>query len=244
MSFSSDDVQGFYSNGIKSYQANSYADASQFFTKGLALEPNNRALLFNWGLSELKKKKLGLAIGAWRKVLALYPNFTPAQQALNYAILSLKNPLPTPEPGSFESFRNLILNRVTQTQLLSISLVLFLFAGFGGLKYLGKRKTALTEALPMPPFPFTSSALTFLFLLCFSLSGLKIFDSLQKRATVTAEQVAIRTGPNENETELFELFEGYEVVVKRSANDWSQIKVPGGITGWVPSNTLFLTSGN
>ena len=117
-------------------------------------------------------------------------------------------------------------------------------SGFLSCKYLGQRQQALSEEQPLPPPPYAAALFILCFVLLLTLTSLKLFDSFQQRATITAEQITIRTGPSDSDTELFELFEGYEVVILRQTKGWSQVKVPGGITGWIPNSTLYSTSGH
>ena len=230
--------------GIKTYQNNYYDQAIHDFEKSLELIPHNPTILFNWGLSEMKRKNFGIAIAAWRKAITIAPDFQPAHQALKFASSQAPQQTFSYSNNSWETFRNSFLRQFSLNNLLFLTLLFAVSSGFLLIKYWSKRSLALREERPLPKFP-TVGSLLFVGFLFFSFSVItKIIDSLRPRATVVAEKASLYTGPNREDTVLFEIFSGHEVVVLNKMNNWAQIKIPGGPTGWVPEENLFLTSGS
>lgn len=236
-------AQELYLSGIKSYQSSKFEEASQNFRLAFAKEPQNRSILFNWGLSEYKQGKIGMAAAAWRRALAIDPDFSVARRALEV----LSPELPTAQSLSdgkfFETFRSTVLVHVSLTQVATVTALFLLGAGWLLLTYLGKRRRALEEEQQLPSFPSVGVALLIMFLLS-SFTGLtKVYDFFQPRATVIATTASVYSGPSENSSSLFELAEGLEVIMNREQGTWRQVSSPGGLSGWVKQDSLFQTSG-
>ena len=68
-------------------------------------------------------------------------------------------------------------------------------------------------------------------------------DENTPRGTIVVEKVHVRAGPGEKEAQLFELFEGNEVLILRVDDDWAQIQFPGAFTGWIPQSAIFQNFG-
>ncbi len=57
-------------------------------------------------------------------------------------------------------------------------------------------------------------------------------------AIVFSEQVSVRNEPNQRGTELFLLHEGTKVVVLSTFQDWMQLELANGSTGWTVKSSL------
>ena len=96
----------------------------------------------------------------------------------------------------------------------------------------------------MPKFPTLGFIVAIFAVTFITLSTLKIIDDFKTRATVITEKVAVYIGPSKEDNQLFELFEGAEVLVLKFNGDWTQVSFAEGQSGWVPKQSLFLTSGS
>lgn len=235
--------EGAYQVGIKSFQEKKYNLAKEAFKRTWQLSQENVFALFNWGLSEFYLGNLGMAAAAWRKALFLSPDFGAARQALDYVQTTSNLNGNISGKSHWETFRNQVLNRITIHQILSLTLISLLASGWLIVRYLGRRTTALNEELPMPPLPTIGLLLLVLFLVGQTISALKIYDHLQPRATIIKDRIMVHSAPTETSSELFELYGGVEVILKRSQDNWSQVRYPGGLTGWVKNQWIFHTSG-
>lgn len=232
-----------YLNGVKSYQSSKFSEASEAFRTAHEKDPENRSILFNWGLSEYKQSHFGMAAATWRRALALDPDFQAAATALNLLKDHLPSQQGSEEPSFFESFRSTVLIRVSGTQLAISTLILLLTSGWLLLKFLGQRRRALENEQRLPHFPSVGLGL-FLFFLLSAFTGVsKLYDFLQPRATVVTNAASVFSGPSDGSPSLFELSEGFEVIMNQSQGAWRQITSPGGLSGWVKQEVLFQTSG-
>ncbi|MCB0350480.1 MAG: hypothetical protein KDD38_04815, partial [Bdellovibrionales bacterium] len=96
---------------------------------------------------------------------------------------------------------------------------------------------------PLPKTPAVALILSVAFILTLGLSAAKGITLFETRATVIANAVPLRTGPNVEDNSIFDLIEGFDVVVRQVQNSWALITVSGGVSGWVPTDTLFQHTG-
>jgi uncharacterized protein YgiM (DUF1202 family) len=55
--------------------------------------------------------------------------------------------------------------------------------------------------------------------------------------------VALRTGPSESDNIIFDLTEGFDVIIEQVQNSWVLVTISSGASGWVPVESLFQHSG-
>lgn len=233
-----------YQKGLKFYQEQNYTEAQTQFTDVLAKDRNNKFALYNWGLASYKLSQRGRAVAAWRRALTLDPNYSLPAKALHFAQTEMPNDVFDHGTSTWESLRANILDEAQLDRFYGLSVLLILFTGFLGVRYFGARHRAFRDELPLPPFPTVAVIFSVLLVVSLGLTGAKIVAESETRATITDPGVVIRSGPNEADNNLLELIEGTEVIVKMRVKDWLQVTYPGGLTGWIPSRSAFVTSGD
>lgn len=60
----------------------------------------------------------------------------------------------------------------------------------------------------------------------------------RKHAIVFCPRVTVKSGPAQNSTDLFLLYEGVKVEVSDSVNTWKEIKLTDGNVGWLPDSCI------
>lgn len=239
--FAADDS---YQKGLRFYQEQNFTEAQTQFTDVLAKEPDNKFALYNWGLASYKLSQRGRAVAAWRRALTLDPNYTPAERALNFAATEMPNDVFDHGTSNWEALRANVLNQAQLDRFFGLSVLLILFTSYLGVRYFGARHRAFRDELPLPPFPTIALLFAVLLVISLGLTGAKLVAESEMRATITEPGVIVRSGPNEADNNLLELIEGTEVIVRMKVKDWLQVTYPGGITGWIPSRSAFVTSGD
>lgn len=230
-----------FAKGNELYQAQKYPQAAENFRDLASRNPNHAPLFFNWGLSEYQAGRRGLGVGLWRRALALRPGYGPAQEALMFASRQMQ--IREPDDGQwFETLRHRVLNHVSLDQLLGLTCLLLATGGWLLLTYLGRRRKALRQEEPLPPFPWVGAGLVSLLVFSAALSGFKAFEVSIPRATAIITS-PVRSAPSDASSVLFELREGADVILRQANKGWTQIRYPGGMSGWVPNEALFQTSG-
>lgn len=236
-------VEEFFSLGLQNYQNGKFTEASQQFESALQIEPENASLLYNLGLSEYRVGKTGLAIALWRKALTSDPSLIEAKAAIDFAFSRLTVKELPHQVMLLERVRTKVLSFISIHQLLFLLVITCFSCGWMLLNYLGSRKSALANLMPVPTPTFKLFLTGFLFLITTSLTFLKAWDYSVPRATVLPSKIEVRTGPNPTHAPLFEIYEGLEVIIRDSQNDWLKIQYPGGRMGWLPRESLFQTWG-
>jgi tetratricopeptide (TPR) repeat protein len=81
-------------------------------------------------------------------------------------------------------------------------------------------------------------ALTLASLLPFALAGSRAARQLDSHSAVVLEQTSLRSGPEQDGTEIAALPEGTRVQLKAFLEGWWQVKLTNGETGWLETKTL------
>lgn len=236
-----EDAEELFSQGTEAYLKQNFAAAAEKFKSLASRRPTEASVFLNWGLSEYQSGRKGLGVALWRRALVLDPSELRARAALNFATQQMQ--LRGPDDSSWrEWLRQKVLAWLTLDQMLAVSLCLLATSGWLVLTYVARRRKALRDELALPPFSWITGVLSFCLVIALTLTGLKTFDQLTARATaVTATPV--RSAPSGESSTLFELREGTDVILRQAKKGWTQIHYPGGMSGWVPDETLFQTSG-
>ena len=230
--------------GTEAYEKSLYEEAEQSFLRALEVSPQNTAILTNLGLVKYQKKENGHAVALWRKALVIDPHFQPAHQALSYSLQHL-SPLPSSSIHSgWEKFRLFFLVQVPFSFYMSGCLVAFFMAILFLIPYWKQKYASKRYYLNPPIFPWKIPIFLFIALMGFAFASMKTLDQMQTRATVIEERVPVYLAPSLQQPELFFLFAGGEVLVKKNAESWVQVQSSQGMTGWVPRKFLFYTSGS
>jgi tetratricopeptide (TPR) repeat protein len=229
--------------GILAFQNKNYQEAQAHFNQFLKVDPNNAAALTNLGLTAYHLGQKPWAVAYFRKALGISPGFPAAKSGLNFVLPQFEIKEIPHQIENYEIIREFFLFPVSKLFFFWLAAVfMFLFA-WSLLTYLGKRKKAVDEELPMPPPPWFSGVMAFIFLATLSLGFLKIYDLKIPRATIVEEKVSAQSAPGENQLNLFDLYGGFEVTIRNYSGDWVQVTYPGAMTGWIKKNSMYVTSG-
>lgn len=237
-----------YNEGLQLFQQKKFTEAKTKFEEAIQTQGVNPFVLYNLALTELELGNEGLALGLWRKALDLDPGFSRARDAILHTSEKIKIKELPHKITSSETLREKILVHFSLSNLLFFTALTFFGAGWTALSFFGRRHRFKKGEEKMPGFPSVAAVLTLFFITSTAISIFKVIDSNQPRATVVIEKVEARTGPGNEQAGLFELFEGMEVIVRELAKVdpdqmWIQVTYPGGMTGWIPNDSLIVSSG-
>lgn len=225
-----------YSTGIRALQENKPKVAFEAFNAAAHLAPNNVGILYNLGHSAFELNELGIAAGAWRRALTLSPWFKPARQALSIAEPKLDQVHSAQITLSFyEQLRMRVLRYFHLDTSLALLLLMLTIAGFIWIKNLRSQKQGLGVSFQI----FLGLSVLLGLINC-----LKIFDHLEKRATVVEKEVQVMTAPSLEANVLFKHYQGTELILHQTQSGWAQVEQPGGLSGWVETKSLFSHSGD
>lgn len=231
-----------FHEGIQFYQTKDFQKATEAFQSALSLGPDNLDILVNLGLAKFQLGKKGEAIGIMRHVLGFSPDNEIASSALRYMIQKLPTQELAHEISFFESLRENLLKFFALPHMLFLNSILFAFIGIGLINYLARRRIAIRDEKELPQFSPIFILLFLCLIITTGLIGLKIFDSLRPRGTIVVEKASVKSGPTDESPEIYEIYEGLEVLINEEYNNWMQVTYPGGLTGWLPKAAVMQTN--
>lgn len=229
---------GHFREGLTFYQTKDYEKARQSFADALAIEPRNAAAMVNLGLTSFQLNDKGQAIALFRRALALEPDMKTAREGLRFAVSKLEIKEIPHRIETYETIRSNVLQLTTLRVFLALTAILILAAGWFLLSWLGERRRALRAQEAPAPFPVKVGALLTLALAGIALTVLKLYDGTLPRGTIVGGKIEARSAPAESGVVLFELHDGFEVLMREVKDGWVQVAYPGGLTGWIPVKNI------
>lgn len=235
-SFSETGAGDAFSAGVAAFKAGKLDEARKSFLELESNHPGDPTLLLNLGLIAQKEKRLGAAIGLWRKGLVEHPTDDALSNAVDWLKPKLTKTEISHEIDPWEQFRPL-LARVSPIAVTVVAALFLLVAGWMILRWRGARTRAIELETAMPAAPTGGLVLLLLFLLMFGISISIFVDRLDIRGTIIATKTEARSAPDSTATALFDVFEGMEVIIRDSRvvgkEQWRRVAYPGGMTGWI-----------
>jgi len=188
------------------------------------------ALYFNWGNALFKSAQIGKAIAAYRKAEALAPRDPDIRANLQFARAQRQGPTLSFKKSQ-QWMRKLSLNE--WAMLAAASVWIF----FGTWTFLQWR--------PVPERNAKGLLLTLgatALLLC-GCAAADLYQTRSERlAIVVVSDAVVRKGPLEQSENAFTVHDGAELAVLDTKDDWLQVEVDGGRTGWIIRDQVVLTN--
>lgn len=210
------------------YFQGKYSDAAT--TYGILEQSGQKsaALYFNWGNALFKSGQIGRAIAAYRQAQALAPRDPDIRANLEFARKQRQGPAFT------EKMSRQWLQKLTPNEWATLAgLSVWIF--FGALALLQWRPALIRGAKP---------SLTILGAATLTLCVLAVEALRQSRgepvAIVTVADAAVRNGWAEESPTAFTVHDGAELAVRDRKNDWLQVEVDGGQSGWIKKDQVAL----
>jgi len=217
-----DEAERLYNEGRFSEAA---AEYESLRASGIA----DAVVFYNLANAYFKSGRLGSAILYYERALRLAPADADVRANLAFANeLIADAPEPPELPGyvtwAVSLYRALRVD--TCAALLSLS---FLIGGAAGsVLLLGRWPLLRNVSL------WALAGLTLLGLVSGSILAAKLSAaSGQPEVIVFAQRCEVRSGPGEANPQLAEIHEGLKLAVRAEREEWLQVTLPNGLTGWV-----------
>ena len=228
-----------FEQGLKAYSDGNLEQAKEFYANAYTLEPNNPNLAYNLAVVFMAREEIGASIAMLRRAIHLSPTFSSARKALEKAFEKTSTQTASEKLTNYEVLRFYLLGRIPAMIFFFITAILFLFAGWTFIGWLGQRKRAKIDELENPVIPTSAIVLLSCLAISLFLTGFKVFDGFQTRGSIVEKNVELHSGPSSEHPKIAELFEGFDVIIKRRKDQWVQVQHPGGYSGWLDSSKLF-----
>ena len=239
------ELSSAFNNYQKSYQAGDFESAKTIIEEALKTHSHNSFLIYNLGLTEYKLGKVGLAIGLWRKALALNPQLNEARRAIDYAMSQASSrPLAQNTDSTWIWIEKLVQKHVSFNLLWPLFLICLFMSGYYLIRYFGEKRRAFENDGVAPVLGGRPILFFSLCLVLALLSFVSLKDLTATKATVITKPTEVRTGPSSDNATLFEIPEGTEVLIRDKDSGWYKIEDPTGRTGWTEDNNIFVTTEN
>ena len=220
------DEAAVFEQGNRAYAEGDYGAAREAYEQLVKAGSRNAAVFLNLGHADFRLGREVPAAINYRRALALEQGNTAARSSLEHVLSKLGVPAPglgaAEIVGQYISFDLLVL---LGSLLFWAGILLFVFALFSAV-----RRPGLTVAGVLV-------AIVGATLVSLSWAG----DSriaLAQTSIVVADAVDARSTPADNAQKLADLPIGTPVRIIAARDDWSLVRLPVGVDGWVRSSAL------
>lgn len=222
-----DEATTFYNQG-------EYTKAANNYLKILENGDHSAELYFNLGNTYYKLNKIAPSIYYYEKALLLQPNDPDIKNNLAYAqnmTLDAIEPLPqTTISKLYKRFTTYL--SFDQWAYVAVGLMLLFvccYIAFYYFTFSSQKRIAFICSL--------------IFLLLTALAVIVAYlqfanFQMEQPAIVFAEEVGIKSEPNDRSQAIFNLHAGTKVNVLEKLNDWKKIEIADGTTGWILSKDI------
>jgi tetratricopeptide (TPR) repeat protein len=216
------------------YASEEFEEAVQMYESILDSGHLSAPLYFNLGNAYYKSNNIPRAILNYERAKLLAPNDEDIQfnlELANQFVIDKIDPLPQP---FFVRWGQNILNLFPSNQWAIFSIASFLLTLILALIYLFSTRIVLKKVtFGLAAFILIISIITFIFS---AQQKTKIVNP--NHAIIFNPTVTVKASPDQSGTDLFVIHEGLKVKIEQELNNWVEIKIEDGNSGWVRTEVL------
>lgn len=218
-------INHHYQQGLEAYRNNRFDLAIQEFEAILNNSFEAPELYYNLGNAFFRVGNIGGAVWAFENCLRIGPAYENAKYNLKLVNLKVKDKVDLPPPPVYLKWYLTVKEYFTPSGWVSFSTLLILFTAV----LFAARKFTAFELLRK----INSVILSLFFVALFIALHSNWTHSQIKEGVIYETKVDARSEPNSFSTRLFEIHEGLKVAIKQVADQWVEIELLDGKTGWV-----------
>ncbi len=229
-----DSLQKYLEKGNALYGQDKYAEAIASYNKILSLGFENGVLYYNLGNAYYRLGKLGYARLYYEKSLKLLKNDEDLKHNLQLLQLKLVDKVKVPPKFLLYRWRDAVLDWFSMGFASWAVVILFwLSIAFAIVRLLLKKqyKLGIIEL-------FHKIILTIFVFFLFIFLQKVYFVETMRFGVIMEPSVTVYAEPNVHGTEVFVIHEGVKIKIERKNNDWYEIKLADGKSGWVENKKL------
>lgn len=234
MCFANDNLKLLSDSAISLYKNKKYDKALELFLKIYENGFVSANLLYNIGNTYFRLNNLGKAILFYERAKRLNPNDNDIIYNLNFAnALIIDKIEKTSRPFYEEWFKVLAQFFSSNTWILFsifsfIILLTFIYIFLISYNYILNLLSKILISISILVFIISLSSSYYMFKQC----------TRKDEAIIIPGKVDVFSSPDMNSTILFELHEGTKVLIINKYENWYEIKIPDGNTGWIISENV------
>lgn len=223
-------LEEVYQRGMAGYENGQWPLAIQEFEAILRGGYEAEQLYYNLGNAYFRTGEVAGAVWAYEKALMLNPNDADARYNLVLVNLRVKDRIELPEqPWVMRIYRG-IRGSFTRSEWVRLVSLLLLLAG--ALHAAGRVLQLAALRRAVWPGIVVASLLAIVALDAILTTG------RSKEGIVYGELVTVTSAPSARSTELFQLHEGLKVAILDEREEWRQVELLDGKSGWLPADQL------
>ncbi|MBS1771743.1 MAG: tetratricopeptide repeat protein [Bacteroidetes bacterium] len=225
------DNNTLWSIANKHYAQKNYDSAVVYYEKITASHPQNAVVYYNLGNAYYKLNQITPAIINYETALKFDPSYSAAENNLLLAQSRIANRIPQGQDIFFVRWWKNITSQSKATTWAVLGLILFLsLIAVNMLKRLGK----LSFRIPGQAFAGAWSLLAIILIFAFVSADRKTSRS---KAVIIQADVPFYTSPQQSKPTLY-IPEGTTVNISNNLQNWIEITLPDGRSGWIQANTI------
>jgi len=214
--------QGLYDSALNTY--------SKVINEGV----ESGELYYNMGNAYYKNSDVASAILYFEKAKKLLPNDADIQYNLNIANSMIVDKIEKVPELFYHQWWNTIYNIMGADAwaifaLISFSLLIVTIGLFILSKKRGDRKLSFYVGVLFLAITIASSAL----------ASQKYYLNIERKgAIIFTSSITVKSSPTQNSVDLFVIHEGTKVKIIDRIDNWVEIKIQNGSTGWLPEKSI------
>ena len=226
--------EALFNQATDAYNDGDYQKAIENYQEILDKGQHSAELYFNLGNAFYKLNQIAPSIYNYEKALLLAPNDPEIKNNLSYAQNMTLDAIETlPETGLtkiYERITDLLsFDQLSYVAIVFMILFVLLYIAFYYLRYASNKRIAFIASFGCLILSIVSAILAFV--------QYNDFKADQP-AIVFANEAQVKAEPNNRSEAVFLLHEGTKVNVLETLNEWKEIKLVDGKTGWIESESI------
>jgi hypothetical protein len=218
--------------------AGRYYEEGQYERAGLAyqtlLESNSyhSGLLFNVGNSFLKQDQIGKSITYYKKALKWSPGNSKVADNLAFARKKIIDDISTDKKSLFQPVNKVVSRYSFNSIFWGFIVISFLLNGLFFMYLRGSRGEVFKNILWVVVGLFVVISLVF---------GIKSNDEFfVTKGVIVVNKASVRIGPSTTLETLFFVHDGVEFEVINEIENWVELKLSSGLSGWVIKDSFWV----
>ena len=225
-------ISQYYKNGMDAYKKGQYDLAIQEFESILSNNWDSPELYYNLGNAFFRSGNTAGAVWAFESCLNLSPTHSDAKYNLKLANLKVIDRMGLPDPPLYLQWYLGLKEQFTPTTWINITLFIF---------FLFSLSVTVNRLFLFSLVQNLRGVVLTIFFISLFLTFHSIWtDNSLNLGVIYSLKAEVRSEPNTFSTRLFEVHEGLKVSINQLENDWVEIELLDGKTGWITENQIRL----
>jgi tetratricopeptide (TPR) repeat protein len=226
------ELEDIFQDAVTAFENKEYETSLNLFLSIENEDIQNPDLFYNIGNCYFRLNKFGKAILYYKRALKFDPTHKSSKRNLEFVLTFTQDKQLEDEPDLISSLWLKLRNSLSLNMAAVIVLCLFMINIILIMmiitKFRNRDKTSLV-------FTLTIALIFLMFFSAVSLIKWKNFTSDTEAVLIKTSAIGY-SGPGEEFTRVFTIHEGMIFEIEKTETDWSLIKLPNGLGGWIKKN--------